>query len=401
MTEIIHPVAAGSCDCAQDNPRVAAMPVPASLTPPVRILVVGTMASRSGAPIAALRLAAGLSGTGHEVRAFFLYRREDVEAGDFPARSLLSTPPRNPLEFLRMLWRLHKVIEEYRPHAIITFLPLASILACTLGWLHGARARIVSHRVPRGTYGRILLALDGMLAWAGAYSDVVAVSRSVARSCRPYPRWLRRRVRVIYNGLKDWQPSSLGREEARRRLDLPRDAFVVAAVGRIDPQKNYRVLIDAMSGLPVKVVLAIAGDGSERSAVEARLAAEGLSDRVRLLGNIARGEVPHLLKAADLFVQPSLFEGQSNALLEALAAGLPCFVSEAPEQAETISGPGGTAGAILPTRDSEAWEAAIASACCDPQFLAKMAPAITAQAARFTYDRMVGNFETLLADRLA
>ncbi|WP_324749643.1 glycosyltransferase family 4 protein [Sphingomonas sp. LY54] len=359
------------------------------------------MASRSGAPIAALRLAAGLSDAGHEIRALFLYRREDVEAGDFPVRSLMTTRPQGALDFLRMLWRLDEAIREFRPQGIITFLPLASILACTLGWIHGARARIVSHRVPRATYGRLLLALDRLLAWAGVYSDVVAVSRSVARSCRSYPRWLRRRVRVIYNGLKDWQPSSLGRDEARRRFDVPRDAFVVAAVGRIDPQKNYRVLIDAMPGLPVKVVLAIAGDGSEREEVEARIASEGLGDRVRLLGNIPRGEVPDLLKAADLFAQPSLFEGQSNALLEALAAGLPCFVSEAPEQAETISGPAGTAGAILPTHDPESWEAAIASACCDPNYRTKVGPAVAAQAARFTFSRMIGDFQNMLSDRLA
>ena len=366
-----------------------------------RILVVGTMASRSGAPIAALRLAAGLSGSGHEVQALFLYRREDVESGDFPARSLLGSPPRGPFEFLRMTWRLHKAIRDFRPQGIVTFLPLASVLACSIGWVHGARVRIVSHRVPRATYGRILLALDRALAWAGAYSDVVAVSASVARSCRTYPQWLRKRIRVIYNGLKDWQPSSLDRAAARRRLDLPGNAFVVAAVGRIDPQKNYPVLIDAMSELPGNVVLAIAGDGSERNAVEARIAAKGLLERVRLLGNIPRGEVPHLLKSADLFVQPSLFEGQSNALLEALAAGLPCLVSDAPEQAETISGPAGTAGAILPTHDSEAWGAAIATACCDPGYRAKMAPAIAAQAARFTYRRMIDDFQQLLAERLA
>lgn len=397
MTEIIR-----LADCRPSvRERTDARSTSAALPAPARILVVGTMASHSGAPIAALRLAAGLANAGHEARALFLYRREEVEAGDFPASSLLPTPPRGPLQFIRMAWRLHKAIREFRPQGIITFLPLASVMACSIGWAHGVRARIVSHRVPRGTYGRILLALDRILAWTGAYSDVVAVSASVARSCRTYPQWLRKRVRVIYNGLKDWQPSSLDRDAARRRLDLPRDAFVVAAVGRIDPQKNYRILMDAVPGLPSNVVLAIAGEGSERNAVEARIAAEGLGERVRLLGNIPRGEVPHLLKAADLFVQPSLFEGQSNALLEALAAGLPCFVSDAPGQAETISGPAGTAGAILPTHDCEAWEAAIATACCDPGYRTKMAPAVVAQAARFTYERMVRDFEALLADRLA
>ena len=92
MTDMIR-LAADRPPVCEDTPTgstAAARPASA------RILVVGTMASRSGAPIAALRLAAGLSGSGHEVQALFLYRREGVGSGEFSGRGLVGLPPRGP-----------------------------------------------------------------------------------------------------------------------------------------------------------------------------------------------------------------------------------------------------------------------------------------------------------------
>lgn len=369
--------------------------------PKRRILLLCTMTSPSGAPIAALRLAAGFAERGHDVKALFLYHREPINGGDYPFDCLIDTPPRSIRDTVRIIGRLWKVLRDFRPDAIFTFLPFAAVLGCLIARLCGVRARIVSHRVPRDTYSSTLGWLDTLSGWLGNYTDVVAVSASVGRGCASYPGWLQQRVRVVYNGLKDWRPSPLGKAQARLHLGLPEEGFLVVAVGRIDRQKNYPVLIDALAGGDERIRLAVAGDGADRAAIEAVIARLDLQERIRLLGNIPRSDVPHLLAAADIFAQPSLFEGQSNALLEALHAGLPCFVSDAPEQVETVRAPDGrTAGAVLPTQDAAAWRDALNAAVRSPERLADLTPVIAAQADLFTFDRMMAGFVAVLDERL-
>lgn len=370
--------------------------------PPRSVLVLGTMTSPSGAPIAALRLAAGLAQAGWATDAAFLYDREPMGPVDHHFGVLAATPPQGPDAHLRIARALADRIARTRPDAVIGFLPLASVLGAVVARLRGVPVRIVSHRVPRHTYSRPMRVLDTLAAWTGCYTDVIAVSGSVGASCAAYPAWLRRRLSVVYNGLKGWAPSSLDKAAARAALGLGADALVVAAVGRLDRQKNYPLLIEAMAGAPPHTVLAIAGEGPLRGAIAHDIAAKGLGDRVRLLGALPRDRVPDLLAAADLFAQSSLFEGQSNALLEALHAGLPCLVGDVPEQVETVRTPGGAvAGAILPLDDAAAWSRAIAAFAGDGGRLASAREAAGEMAAQFTFARMMAGFETVLTRAIA
>lgn len=362
----------------------------------MKILIIGTLTNPSGAPIAALRLAAGFSEQGHEVDALFLYGLGQIDGGDFPYRTLLKRPYRSPVDFLRMVGRLYRAIRDFKPDAVLFFLPLASVLGALVSRICGVPVRIVSHRAPRHSYGALMRLLDLAAAWLGLYTDVVAVSKSVARSCKHYPAWLRAHVRVVYNGIKGWQPSQLDKAAARRRLGLDETAPLAVAVGRLNYQKNYPVLVDAMASLRGDLRLAIAGDGPDRDALVAQMEARGVAGRINLLGSIARDDIPHLLKAADIFVQPSLFEGQSNALLEALHAGLPCFVSDAPEQIETITDDNGAvAGAVLATHDSDQWARALDEALTGP-FPETTRATVRNRAETFTFQRMMNGFSSAL-----
>lgn len=365
-----------------------------------RILVLGTKSARSGAPIAALRLAAGLSGCGYQTEAWFLYDPDPVQGGDYPYRALIEGDVRGLGGHLRIVRALWRQMRRFRPDVVVTFLPYASVLGSLVARLTNVPVRIVSHRVPCYTYSRAMRPLDRLSAVVGNYTDVVAVSGSVARSCAGYPRRLKERTHVVYNGLKDWPRSTLGKRDARARLGLPVDAALVVAVGRLAEQKNYPVLIDAMRDTPEHLVLAVAGEGPDRQAIEQQIETNGLAGRVILMGSIPREDIPHLLAAADVFVQPSLFEGQSNALLEALHAGLPCLVSDAPEQVETVTDSSGKlAGAILPVRDVAAWRDALArfaDAGVPPEMLAT----IRRQSELFTFERMMQGFVTVIEQAL-
>lgn len=388
----------------EERNDISASRVVSEVAPPrsvPRILLVGTKAKASGAPMALLRLAAGLHDHGWLVRACFLYHDAPFEDADFPATSLLEAPPEGPLSHIRMWVRLIALFKAERPDAVIAFLPYASVLGCLLARVYGVRVRIVSHRVPRTTYGRRIRVLDRAAAWSGLYTDVVAVSRSVAQQSGAYPAWLMRRTRVVHNGLRHWRACGLTTNEARERFGLPASVELAVALGRLDEQKNLALLIEALALTQRPVHLAVAGEGELRASLQELASKLSVADRIHFLGAVKREWVPAVLAAADVFVQPSLFEGQSNALLEALNAGLPCLVSAIDEQIETVSdGAGDVAGAVLPLGQPPEWAAALDRACDDPAWRESARASARRQASRFSFEQMIAGFVEVVSERL-
>ena len=116
------------------------------------------------------------------------------------------------------------------------------------------------------------------------------------------------------------------RSTVRRELGLPADALVVGHVGRFDPQKNHRFLVEIFEKMPEDARLLLVGDGVLRPDVEQQAAALGIRDRILFTG--VRTDVDRLLQAMDVFLMPSLFEGLPGSIVEAQAAGLPCLISD-------------------------------------------------------------------------
>lgn len=134
-------------------------------------------------------------------------------------------------------------------------------------------------------------------------------------------------------------PDRAGRAAARAALGLAPGELLLAGVGRLAARKDQATLVAALallagaaqaggppSAAPVR--LALAGDGPQRGALEARIQAAGLPGRAQLLG--ALDDTRPLLHAADVFVHAAHAEGQPNAVLEALACGLPAVLSDIP-----------------------------------------------------------------------
>ena len=108
---------------------------------------------------------------------------------------------------------------------------------------------------------------------------------------------------------------------------------IITCVARLEAQKNYETLIKAMNHLKGCTLL-IVGEGSKRKELENLVEEEGLTEKVKFLGN--RSDVPSILKRTDVFVLPSKTEGMSNALLEAMALAKPCVVSNIPQNTALI-----------------------------------------------------------------
>jgi glycosyltransferase involved in cell wall biosynthesis len=208
--------------------------------------------------------------------------------------------------------------------------------------------------------------LDGL---AAARTDVaVAVSASVAKMLEAGIVRGRCAIEQISNGVDTERFSGRGRGvQLRAVLGVRDDVTVIGSIGRLEHIKGYDVMIDAFAALLRdshecnNAMLVIAGDGSERPALEARIARYGLSDRVRLLG--WRDDVEDLLSAFDCFTMSSRSEGTSISLLEAMSAGLCPIVTDVGGNRDVL-GPT-LAHRIVPrerpTDLSEAWRDAIVS----------------------------------------
>ena len=150
-----------------------------------------------------------------------------------------------------------------------------------------------------------------------------------------------------------------------RSLGIPDDGLFVLYVGRLNVQKGLPVLLDAMelilSARP-DVYLRLAGIGPERDWLNERIAKSfTLAAHVQLLG--PRDDVPGLLRASDLLVLPSLWEGMPNVVLEAMASRR-AVVATAVEGSEDLVTPGAT-GWLVPPGDADALASALLDAVSD------------------------------------
>jgi len=160
------------------------------------------------------------------------------------------------------------------------------------------------------------------------YTDVVfSVSEQLKRDLVARIGIPANRIRVIYNGVDFDKFASTQRDQSRAQLGVRSDEFLVGSVGRLVRVKNFPLLLRAICAPGMnKVIVALVGDGPERKALEVLARSLEISERVRFLGH--RDDVADLLAAMDVFVLPSISEGMSNTLLEAMAAGIPAVASD-------------------------------------------------------------------------
>ncbi|MCX7017233.1 MAG: glycosyltransferase family 4 protein [Candidatus Sumerlaeota bacterium] len=162
-------------------------------------------------------------------------------------------------------------------------------------------------------------------------SGIMNVDRLIALSDDVAKEWTKagfpaKRIARIPNGVDAdrFRPASAEeRRAARLELGLPTDALILLGVGRLERQKAFGDLIDAVARAPapdLELHVALAGEGSLAETLRRQAEERGLAGRVHLLGPVERMERAY--RAADLYALSSLGEGMSNALLEAMASGL-------------------------------------------------------------------------------
>jgi glycosyltransferase involved in cell wall biosynthesis len=172
--------------------------------------------------------------------------------------------------------------------------------------------------------------------------------------CRPA------RVHVLLNGIdaRGFARDENKRASVRRTLEIEPHEAVLGAVGRLEPQKRFDVLLEAMGLLLPRrpnMRLLIAGEGSLKGELSERARRLGYEERCRFLGH--RSDVADLYQAFDVLVQSSDYEGTPTVVVEAMAAGVPVVATDAGGTRELIEH--GVHGLLVPMRDPAALAAAI------------------------------------------
>jgi glycosyltransferase involved in cell wall biosynthesis len=183
----------------------------------------------------------------------------------------------------------------------------------------------------------------------------------------------------------------LGRDELRRRFGFDRPTLAFA--GRLTAQKALGVALDAVAQVD-GVALAIAGEGPERAALEARADALGVAARVRFLGPLARPAVLDLLAAADALVLSSSWENFPHVVVEALAAGTPVVATAAGGVGEVVTTDHN--GLLVPRGDANALAAAIRRFVDDDALRTRLSSAAAPSVAEYAAERVYGRLEELL-----
>jgi glycosyltransferase involved in cell wall biosynthesis len=225
-----------------------------------------------------------------------------------------------------------------------------------------------------------------------------AVDRYIAVSAHVRDRvvesldWPAEKIEVIHNSVEP-VTGHVARADVRKELVGDSAVPVVLVPARLEEQKGHVHLLDAACLVP-DVTFVFAGAGSQRHALEERVRALGLVDRVRFLGE--RRDIPDLLAACDLVVLPSLSEGLPLALLEAMAAGVPVVASQIGGVDELITS--GETGLLVEVGDVEGLAAAIRHLLGDRPLALALASAAKADVlARFSAHDMCRRVEDVYA----
>lgn len=369
------------------------------------LLVTGIFPPDIGGPATYVpRIATALAGRGHQVTVATLSDRLDHDDGAYPfrvVRILRGQPlPLRWARTVRVLRRLAREADVIYVNGLAAESVLASlglgrpVLQKIVGDLAWERAvgrgwtRDGFDQFQRRRHGPRVAALKALRSlWTRLSDEVIVPSRFLADTVRGWgvPE---ERIRVVYNAVAPADPGG-------DPLPLPlRTAVNVVTVGRLVPWKHVDAVIDAVAGLP-DVGLVVIGDGPLRGELEARAAQRGAADRVCFAGQRTNADTRRLMRACQVFVLASSYEGLPHIVLEAMQLGLAVVATAAGGTGEVVI-PGET-GLLVPVNDPAALRDALARLTSDPA-LRQALPARAAAFldARFAFPVMVQETEALL-----
>jgi len=205
------------------------------------------------------------------------------------------------------------------------------------------------------------------------------------------------KVQRILNAYHGPEPDSVTatRAEARLELGLDPQPRYLLSINRLVNWKRVDGVIEALAELPDDVQLLVCGDGDMLEPWKALARERGLADRVHFLGNVPHARIPLHIRAADIFVLNSLYEGLSHTLLEVQALGTPCIASRVCGNPEVVAD--GETGLLVDPMDSAELARAVRKLLDDPDLRERVVAAGRAQRGRFLRETTFSEVAEVLA----
>jgi glycosyltransferase involved in cell wall biosynthesis len=300
----------------------------------IRLALIIPTLDRSGAEKQFTLLATGLPRDEFDVHVALLTRGGAFEAelsmAGIPVTRIGKRFKCDPMAW----WRLRNWLKRLQPDIVHT-------------WLFAANAygRLAVRAVPKAG---VIVSERCVDSWKAGWQHwldrkllpgtdrVIGNSQSVVDFYREHGVPGQKLV-MIPNGISPFTPPDLSRAALLERLRFPPDAFVAMYVGRLAPQKRVDDLVWAVETLRQirpQLRLVLVGDGPARDSLQRFARDIHCQEHVRFVG--MQDDVANWLNLADVFWLASSFEGMSNSLMEAMAAGKPCVVSDIPPNRELI-----------------------------------------------------------------
>lgn len=300
----------------------------------IKVLLLIPTLDRSGAEKQFTLLATHLPRDEFDVHAAILTRSGPYEA-QLRDNGILVTVLNKRLRFdPKTLWDLRRLIRDWRPDILHTWLFAANAYGRLLAGGGVRPAVIVSERCVDSWKSGWQLRLDRRQIRRTA--RLIGNSQGVAEFYREngFPE---ERIVVIPNGQSICERGQIDRNAALAEFDIPPGSQIVGSVGRLARQKRGHDLIWAMQllrQLRGNVYYLVVGDGPEKLELVKLAEHMGCDHLVRFLGH--RDDVERLIQLMDVFWLGSDFEGMSNSVMEAMAAGLPVVATDIPPNRELI-----------------------------------------------------------------
>jgi glycosyltransferase involved in cell wall biosynthesis len=362
-----------------------------------------------GSEIEAQRVAAGLIARGHAVRVLcsgggpMPKVRDWVDPAGVPVSILTKDATGRTKDRVFALQVARELIARRNEYDIVYFLmqglhlaaglPTARLLGKSIVMKISGDGIVTTMRQSR--VGR--LELDWLLKWR---IPVMLLNDNMMREAEAsgFPRaqlvWMPNPVEIDkFRPAQDSEASAW-----RTSHGLPADGFFVVYTGRLSHEKGIRELFQGFARASAEVPdarLILVGDGPMRAELEAFAADLGVADRIKFVGRVPLMEVPFWLRAGDVFALTSPNEGFSCALVEAMASGLACVVSDIPANRQLVAD--GVQGVTVPFDGIERIAAAFVRLARNPGERQAMGAAARLEAEKYSIERVVERYEDLFA----
>ncbi|MGE0821950.1 MAG: glycosyltransferase [Candidatus Binatia bacterium] len=310
----------------------------------MKILFVINQLACGGAEQQLVTLCEGLRKRHHDVSVVSIYNQLDLRE----RLDRLQIPIRVGRKYCKIdvtvVWRLRCLIQQAKPDIVHSYLPASALFTAMTKWL-GVTSPVIQAERSINTWrskGRLWLDTVVRRRVAGIVCNAHAIRAHLIEVERVPPQ----KVALIYNGLAPERGTPPSREAisvARQQLRAPFGAYIVIAVANFVKEKQHQVLLAAFARAKKQaphMFLVLVGKGALESEIRHTVAQLDLVSSTQLITNCTN-PLP-LLCAADLAVLTSDIEGCSNAILEAMAMGLPLVVTDAGGNRELVThGAGG------------------------------------------------------------